>query len=35
MSDTGAHFFRCGLQVHTPRDTNRNGDDCIAKDGQA
>lgn len=22
MADKGAHFFRCDLQVHTPRDRN-------------
>src|SRR5258708_4527468 len=22
MTDKGAHFFRCDLQVHTPRDIN-------------
>ncbi len=29
MSDKGAHFFRCDLQVHTPRDRNWIGDDCV------
>jgi chromosome segregation protein len=27
MSDKGAHFFRCDLQVHTPRDRNWTGSD--------
>ena len=25
MADKGAHFFRCDLQVHTPRDLNWTG----------
>ena len=29
MSDKGAHFFRCDLQVHTPRDRNWNGLDAV------
>jgi AAA domain-containing protein len=29
MSDKGAHFFRCDLQVHTPRDRNWTGDDHV------
>ena len=29
MSDKGAHFFRCDLQVHTPRDLNWNGLDAV------
>jgi hypothetical protein len=27
--DRGAHFYRCDLQVHTPRDTNWVGDDVV------
>ena len=27
--DKGAHFYRCDLQVHTPRDTNWAGTDCV------
>lgn len=30
MIDKGAHFYRCDLQVHTPRDTNWTGAACIA-----
>jgi len=26
--DKGAHFYRCDLQVHTPRDQNWNGEDA-------
>ena len=29
MSDKGAHFFRCDLQVHTPRDINWRGLDAL------
>ena len=29
MSDKGAHFFRCDLQVHTPRDVNWSGLDAV------
>ena len=32
MSDKGAHFFRCDLQVHTPRDINWNGPDAVSDD---
>src|SRR5262245_47238813 len=28
MRDKGAHFFRCDLQVHTPRDLNWVGAAC-------
>jgi chromosome segregation protein len=27
--DKGAHFFRCDLQVHTPRDQNWKGEDAV------
>jgi ABC-type molybdenum transport system ATPase subunit/photorepair protein PhrA len=27
--DKGAHFYRCDLQVHTPRDLNWTGSDCV------
>jgi chromosome segregation protein len=30
--DKGAHFHRCDLQVHTPRDHNWAGDDAVADD---
>ena len=29
MADKGAHFFRCDLQVHTPRDINWSGNACV------
>ena len=29
MTDKGAHFYRCDLQVHTPRDLNWTGSDRI------
>jgi hypothetical protein len=29
MIDKGAHFYRCDLQVHTPRDINWTGIDRI------
>src|SRR5262245_44653453 len=32
MSDKGAHFFRCDLQVHTPRDINWTGKNAITDD---
>ena len=32
MSDKGAHFFRCDLQVHTPRDLNWNGLDAVTNE---
>ena len=32
MSDKGAHFFRCDLQVHTPRDINWNGLDAATNE---
>ena len=32
MSDKGAHFFRCDLQVHTPRDINWNGLDAVTNE---
>ena len=28
--DKGAHFYCCDLQVHTPRDTNWEGGDCVS-----
>jgi hypothetical protein len=31
MSDKGTHFFRCDLQVHTPRDLNWPGDECVSE----
>ena len=30
MIDKGAHFYRCDLQVHTPRDLNWTGIDRIS-----
>lgn len=30
MADKGAHFFRCDLQVHTPRDQNWTGDNAVS-----
>jgi len=30
VSDKGAHFFRCDLQVHTPRDINWTGSACVS-----
>ena len=30
MTDKGAHFFRCDLQVHTPRDINWTGSECVS-----
>jgi type III restriction enzyme len=27
--DKGAHFYRCDLQVHTPRDRNWKGGECL------
>ena len=27
--DKGAHYYRCDLQVHTPRDTNWTGQECL------
>ena len=32
MADKGAHFFRCDLQVHTPRDINWSGNAFGADD---
>ncbi len=32
MSDKGAHFFRCDLQVHTPRDINWTGLGSVTDD---
>lgn len=32
MSDKGAHFFHCDLQVHTPRDINWTGSACGTDD---
>jgi len=32
MADKGAHFFRCDFQVHSPRDGNWTGPDCITDD---
>src|ERR1700722_18174397 len=29
MIDKGAHFYRCDMQVHTPRDRNWNGSDRV------
>jgi type III restriction enzyme len=29
MTDKGAHFYRCDMQVHTPRDRNWTGSDRI------
>jgi chromosome segregation protein len=30
MTDKGAHFYKCDFQVHTPRDINWNGPECVA-----
>lgn len=32
MSDKGAHFFRCDLQVHSPRDLNWTGGSHVTDD---
>lgn len=32
MSDKGAHFFRCDLQVHSPRDLNWTGSSHVTDD---
>lgn len=32
MSDKGTHFFRCDLQVHSPRDINWTGADFISEE---
>jgi len=32
--DNGAHFYRCDLQVHTPRDINWNGSECVADEAR-
>jgi len=34
VSDRGAHFFRCDLQVHTPRDINWTGSECVTSEGR-
>jgi chromosome segregation protein len=30
--DKGAHFFRCDLQIHTPRDVNWDGSGAVTDD---
>jgi chromosome segregation protein len=30
MNDQGAHFYRTDFQVHTPRDINWKGSDCVS-----
>lgn len=30
--DKGAHYYRCDLQVHTPRDQNWNGQDAVTSE---
>jgi AAA domain-containing protein len=32
--DNGAHFYRCDLQVHTPRDINWSGSECVADEAR-
>ena len=32
MSDKGAHYYRCDLQVHSPRDANWSGLDAVTND---
>lgn len=32
MIDNGAHFHRCDFQVHTPRDLQWSGADCVTDD---
>ena len=32
LSDKGAHFFCCDLQVHTPRNVNWTGQNCVSDD---
>jgi chromosome segregation protein len=32
MPDKGAHFYRCDLQAHTPRDRNWAGNDAVTDD---
>src|SRR5215467_6319949 len=34
MADRGAHFFRCDLQVHTPRDRNWTGADAVSDESR-
>src|SRR5438128_2411269 len=29
--DKGAHFYKCDLQVHTPRDANWHGNDAVTR----
>lgn len=33
--DNGAHFYRCDLQVHTPRDQNWKGKDAVTAEERA
>lgn len=32
IPDRGAHFYRCDFQVHTPRDTNWQGDRAVSEE---
>lgn len=34
LTDKGAHFYHCDFQVHTPRDINWTGAECITDDGR-
>jgi hypothetical protein len=29
--DRGAHFYRCDMQVHSPRDRRWSGSDCVSE----
>lgn len=33
--DKGAHYYRCDLQVHTPRDLRWTGKDCITAEDRS
>jgi chromosome segregation protein len=33
--DKGAHFYRCDLQVHTPRDIDWTGMDCVSDEDRS
>jgi type III restriction enzyme len=34
LTDKGAHFYRCDFQVHTPRDINWGGAECVSDDAR-
>jgi predicted metal-dependent phosphoesterase TrpH len=33
--DRGAHYYRCDLQVHTPRDRQWGGPECVSAEERA